>query len=282
MKKVKYLLFSLLLIIPLYVYAAEQPKVTKLTTSVTGKTIKYDGETETTSTAVMCKIYDSSNKELKKISSAVSDSKFNGEFTVEAPGTYKVSCANYSGGTFKDATATVVAEKVKISTVNITLNAPIIGEEVTVSGNDQTNTPVASSEDNITIEGTSWIKGIYSEIGDSYSDAFTGTFEADKYYYAGFEIAAKDGYTLDTNLSIKVNGEAPAEVFAVYNGQTTRFIAKIKAVEKNETPSETKDEKSDSPKTGDKFIMYVSLLSVGLIGCVAAALIYNKKVKKNN
>lgn len=107
MKKIKYLLFAFILILPLCVYAAEQPKVTKLDATITEKTISYNGTMENGSHAVMCKLYDSDNQELKKVSSAVDKNKFEGSFTVKSAGTYKVACANYEGGAIKEIGAIV-------------------------------------------------------------------------------------------------------------------------------------------------------------------------------
>lgn len=126
-----------------------------------------------------------------------------------------------------------------IKSVSITLEAPTVGNKVTstlfgdenMGYYEQDNKPVATTSDNITVDETAWIKGTYPLVGDDYMDYISTTFEKDKYYYAMISISAKDGYTLSNNLSIKVNGEAPAEVFAVYNNDNTYFIAKIKAVE---------------------------------------------------
>lgn len=144
--------------------------------------------------------------------------------------------------------ATGIIEDSGIKRVNITLTAPTVGDKVTstVVGDKnmgefkQDNKPIASTSDNITIDDTTWIKGTYPLVGDDYMDAISTTFEKDTYYYAMISISAKSGYTLSSNLSIKVNGEAPAEVFAVYNNDNTYFIAKIKAVEK--VTEKTKDE----------------------------------------
>ena len=137
-----------------------------------------------------------------------------------------------------------------IKSVNITLEAPIVGEKVTSTlvGDEnmgyfeQDNTPVAKTSDNITIDETAWIKGTYPVVGDDYMDYISTTFEKNTYYYAMISISAKSGYTLNNDLSIKVNGETPAEVFTVYNNDNTYFIAKIKAVEK--ATEEPKDEKA--------------------------------------
>ena len=132
--------------------------------------------------------------------------------------------------------------------ININLQAPIAGESVSakqIAGSDvilvgdidsllyveQDNVPVATTSDKITIDSTAWVKGTYPEYGEGFDDYFFGTFEKDKYYYAMISISANDGCLLSSDLNIKVNGEAPAEVFVVYGNNNTHFIAKIKATD---------------------------------------------------
>ena len=64
------------------------------------------------STAVMCKLVDSSEKEKDLLSSAVDNAAFSGSFENVPNGTYNVTCANYSGGDWKK-----VQVEVKDSTV---------------------------------------------------------------------------------------------------------------------------------------------------------------------
>ena len=102
MKRVKYLLLAFLLALPITVFAAD-PAVLTLNASATGSTVKYDGTMEDGSTAVMCKLVDSSEKEKDLLSSAVDNAAFSGSFENVPNGTYNVTCANYSGGDWKKA-----------------------------------------------------------------------------------------------------------------------------------------------------------------------------------
>lgn len=97
MKKLGLLL--MLFMLPLSVNAASI-NVKTLSVSVEDKTIKYSGEMEDGSVAVMCKLYNG-EEEIDYLSSAVDSNKFEGSFTVTSDGTYKVACANYEGGDFK-------------------------------------------------------------------------------------------------------------------------------------------------------------------------------------
>ena len=156
----------------------------------------------------------------------------------------------------KHQTYTIVAnatvEDNGIKNVNINLTAPIVGKKVSVTQKtdpeygftyeEADKHPIATSNtDNIKVDFTYWITGTYPEIGEGYDKLFDGTFEKDKYYYAEIGICADNNVTLSKDLTIKVNGEAPAEVFGIYSNNTeTHFIAKIKAVEKQiETKPET-------------------------------------------
>ena len=102
------LIIVTLLVIPFIVNAASF-KVLTLETEASEKTINYSGTTENGATAVMCKLYDSTNKEVDKLSSSVDDSKFSGSFTVSDNGDYVVACANYEGGEIKKATISVTS-----------------------------------------------------------------------------------------------------------------------------------------------------------------------------
>lgn len=90
-----------LFIIPTCVFAKDLPKVTKLDATLSNKEVKYNGEIEDGSYAVMCKLLNDKEEELDLLSSPVSDNKFDGTFTVSDDKKYQVVCANYEGGEFK-------------------------------------------------------------------------------------------------------------------------------------------------------------------------------------
>ena len=106
MKKLGLLL--MLFILPLSVSAASV-NVKSLDATTEGKTIKYNGEMEDGSVAVMCKLFNG-DEEIDYLSSAVDSNKFEGSFTVNNGGTYKVACANYEGGEFKTTEVEVKEE----------------------------------------------------------------------------------------------------------------------------------------------------------------------------
>lgn len=121
MKKIL-LALSLLLIIPITAFADEElPKVLSLEATAEGVLINYNGTTEADSHAVMCKLYDSKNKEIDMLSVAVDNKKFEGTFTAPKAGEYKVACANYEGGAIKETTVTT-EEVIKKYTVTFYTN----------------------------------------------------------------------------------------------------------------------------------------------------------------
>ena len=112
MKKLLFLLVALF-IVPTCILAATSPEITKLDAKVSGKDIKYNGETTDGAYAVMCKLLNSKDEELDLLSSPVSENKFDGTFTVAENGDYKVACAIYEGGNFKTVNVTISAEESK-------------------------------------------------------------------------------------------------------------------------------------------------------------------------
>ncbi len=110
MKKNYLYVLALLLLIPFSVYAAVNANVVTLNATVDGNVIGFEGTTEGGSTAVMCKLYDSENEIITMLSLAVNENEFNGIFPVTENGTYKITCANYEGGTIVSKSVTVAAD----------------------------------------------------------------------------------------------------------------------------------------------------------------------------
>ena len=125
MKKILTIVAVLLLVFPLTVNAALAGEVETITVKENGSEVEFNGTTnENPIYAVMCKLFDSSDKEVDKVSVEVADKKYEGKFTRVANGSYKVSCANYGGGDFKSAT-------VKVTKSNI--NNPKTGDAILTS-----------------------------------------------------------------------------------------------------------------------------------------------------
>ena len=114
MRKIMFLLVALF-IVPTCIFAATSPEITKLDANVSGKVIKYNGETTDGAYAVMCKLFSDKDEELDLLSSPVSENKFDGSFTVTDNGDYKVACAIYEGGEFKKVDVSVNVEEKKES-----------------------------------------------------------------------------------------------------------------------------------------------------------------------
>ena len=110
----KKLLYSLLvvLLIPFAVRAEGEPNVVTVNTHAedNGNIILYDGTTENSAHAVMCKLLDGNN-EIDMRSVEVENNgtagTFAGAFIAPDTGTYTIACANYEGGTIVSDEVTV-------------------------------------------------------------------------------------------------------------------------------------------------------------------------------
>lgn len=116
MKKICLSMIIVLLLIPISVNAATTPRIITLDANTTGMTISYNGTIEDGSHAVMCKLLNNNSEELDLLSSPVEDNKFEGTFTVNDKGNYKVACANYEGGDIKEVDATITTVNTKTAT----------------------------------------------------------------------------------------------------------------------------------------------------------------------
>lgn len=271
--------------------------VTEGTSSIT-----VSGTTTSDLEAVSITINKQSNGEFVKLVSAEVDDEDKFSETISLPaGTYTVKVADYDGGTFATKENVVVGtptdDENEIGSINITLKAPIIGESVTTTNVEhdgfgefvQDNKPDATVEvgANYEITETMWITGTYPEVGDGFEVPISATFEKDKYYYASISVSAKTGYKLANDVEIKVNGETPAEVFAVFdNGSSTFFIAKIKAtdkvVEDNTDENKAAENNEKLPQTGDMIRNVVIVLAVALgIFIITSRARTNKKVRRH-
>ena len=114
MKKILTFIIGLIIFIPFSVKAIA---VKTLDATISGNTISYNGTIEDGSYAVMCKLLDKDSNEIDMLSTAVNSNKFEGTFTVESNGDYKVSCANYEGGDIK--TVDVKVETAAETTKNV-------------------------------------------------------------------------------------------------------------------------------------------------------------------
>ena len=129
----------------------------------------------------------------------------------------------------------------EINEINVSVKAPQVGDRVEmvtiyVEGFEHNEPSIVPD---ITIHdhnlpsfglGTAWINGTSQEYGEGYDQFFEGTFEEDTYYYAGIEFYAPDGYVINSDINININGEAPAEIQLMNEQTCVRFIAKIKSI----------------------------------------------------
>ena len=275
-----------------------------LATENEGK-ITVSGSVDSSVYAVAILVYSGDNLEYMETANVNSSGAYN--VTLEKTfedGTYTIKVADYNGGDYAVKEDLVVGEgeSNEIKSINVTLEAPVIGETVTTTevndGNmgyfEQDKAPKATAEDgaNYKVDETMWIKGTYLEVGDDFAEPISTTFEKDKDYYAIIYVSAKDGYKFASGLTIKVNGEEPAEVFGLFNdGGNTYFIAKIKATEKSEEAEETNSETTDtevsentekSPQTGDTIRAIAIVLAVAVATLGATFIIRKKNISSKH
>lgn len=174
MKKNILLIIITLLLLPLGVKAATSPVVLTLTANSNNLKINYSGTIDTTSLAVMCKLYDSNDTEIDLLSSPVDSGNFEGSFTVASAGDYAIACANYSGGSIKKTNVTVAAPVTYSITFNpnggkvidydipttVLENTTFTLEEVT---KDQVTPPSGKVFDAFEVNGKRY------EVGDKYT-----------------------------------------------------------------------------------------------------------------
>ena len=140
MKKSILFIITLLLILPISVFAITYPKVLTLTAEVDGNKINYSGTIENGSHAVMCKLYNSQDEEIDKLSVAVNNFEFEGMFTTTTTGNYKVACANYEGGEIK-TTNVSIEEEPTYYTVTFNLKGASLIEPVEVLEGQKVSKP---------------------------------------------------------------------------------------------------------------------------------------------
>lgn len=144
----------------------------------------------------------------------------------------------------------------QITSANITLKAPKVGDKVTkITKNDgygdyeaQSSAPTVTTTTKGLNVNAFWVKGL-KELSE---EPFYGTFEEGKYYYALIDFEAQDGYELPSTFpdGIKINGAAPEEVFAVIGGRWNHCIAKVKATSTTANDETTSTETTYEYKEG--------------------------------
>ena len=144
-----------------------------------------------------------------------------------------------------------------INSVNVTLDAPIVGTDVVITSGfdeefgeweEQDPTPIATVPDGVhySVKSTTWVQGLCTPELEEVEqfpcyDKFEGTFLENEYYYATITIKTDEDYVLKTDdLTIKVNGEDPEDIFPIYGTSFATFIAKVKSLKVNTMISSNK------------------------------------------
>ena len=284
-----------IIIIAIFSSSVYAGTVSSVNTTENDGIITVSGTVDSDVLAVAIVVYSGSDLVYMQTTNVNSDGTYSAQLARRFDeGRYTVKVADYNGADYTIKENVIVGNPVdeEIDSINVTLDAPIIGETVTTTNVDhdgfgeivQDNKPNATAEDGAKYEitETMWIKGTYPEVGDSFEEPISGTFEKDKFYYASIAVSAKTGYKFANDVQIKVNGEDPAEVFAVYNnGSSTFFIAKIKAVEKTEE-SAVAENNEKTPQTGDIIgRVFVVLAAATIVFIITSKARGNKKVRRH-
>ena len=180
MRKSTLFIFALLLIIPFSVFAISYPKVLTLNADTDGNKINYSGTIENGSHAVMCKLYNSQDEEIDKLSVAVNNSEFEGMFITTTTGNYKVACANYEGG--------------KIEVISVSIKE------------DQTTYTITFNS-----KGGSEIESVQVSEGEKASKPSPDPVNGDKVFGGWFE---DDTYTREFDFNTSITGNI--ELFALW------------------------------------------------------------------
>ena len=141
-----------------------------------------------------------------------------------------------------------------LTSVNITLEQPIIGDEITVSYNpehemDEPNLhpDFRTEDDEYELINTAWVNGICGGESHQCEELFEGVFAEDTWYYAAVTIHAKDDYGVDQSIidndGIRINGELPEGIILRDDHKDILIVTKIQA--KEATPG-------DDPNPGDE------------------------------
>lgn len=141
-------------------------------------------------------------------------------------------------------TVSVIKEKLKISSANVTIAAPKAGDKIEVEEVQDgeytwklpktfpTITPEANA--NYTCEGY-YITAYKSELPEGYDELLTGTIEEGKEYCVEVGIIPKAGYEFAENPTILVNGGNNFELNENSNSNYVLLYAKVKGVAATES-----------------------------------------------
>lgn len=142
-----------------------------------------------------------------------------------------------------------------ITTMNVTIKAPIIGTTVETKnvnmGNmgylTQTILPTIELESgaNYVVGDTYYISAFPSENPSGYDEMFVGTFEEGKTYYVEVYITPKEGFMFDPGIKVTINGAESYEMSDFNGPNQVMFYAKVKPV-KEESKTEEKTEENNS------------------------------------
>lgn len=184
-----------------------------------------------------------------------------------------------------------------ITSLDITLNAPTVGETVTLDEmGDPDSAPLVSFDNPHVVAGyTEWVMGT-CEANEACDESFSGTFEKNTDYYAFITVTIDDQahyvFTDEVLANITVNGESPAELLGLIDSYNLMLIARIQPTcteedipEDNQAPTEG----STAPRTpdtgattGDYTAISAALIVPSLLGIVYRIIHLSYNYKKRS
>ena len=132
----------------------------------------------------------------------------------------------------EDSTIFVLWEDLKeIESVNISLNAPKVGDKVEINEELQSILPVVVIDENeeYIVKNVKWVNGLDDD------SLFEGEFVLDKDYYAYITIEAKDGFGFDDNTKLLINETETLNI----DNKTNKEISIIYEIKPNEVIDNT-------------------------------------------
>ena len=137
-----------------------------------------------------------------------------------------------------------VSEDHIIKTVNITMNKPKIGDDIT----PETETEItAEAGAHYNLMRGFFIKDYSSKTGGEVVE-YSGKFKAGEAYYYEFQMDTNEGYYFDDNVVIKINGKTTE--YEVVHGENNYINLQVKIVNSEEqTPNDNKTPTTETTET---------------------------------
>ena len=130
---------------------------------------------------------------------------------------------------------------VYLKDLDFTVTEPTVGDEASAE-----NHPVVTNntEGTYTVDNAKWVQS-----SEENAEEFAGTFASDSTYYAQFTVTPTDGAKLSKDLSVTIDGEAPAALYKT--NEQAKVVVEFKTdASPVDTPTEPTDPTDPAEPTG--------------------------------